>query len=848
MIDIGLRDIWNHRAQNRPSHPSRVCGLKSIDGETEEMIDLSVIRADYSVSFNEPIITVFCRDVEKNLIPVKVKGFKPYCYVPVFEVDQICNCGGRIDTTETHLAIDGVAVYKVEFRVPSGVRKLRDRGITVYEGDVPYPNRFLIDRGITRGIRVPLKAVMRGQPIDYHEVEPITLDIDPRTCIIDIECDTTRGFPKANRDQIIAMTAWDSYTNHYTSFSWDSGVPSEDWRGIEAPEYSSQKNHRVILYPSESSMLRGIIQYLDTTDPDIISGWNVQDFDIPYIEERLNQLGFEDNALSRIKYVNDDRIRGRSVFDLLVAYKRFQAKAQDSYKLGAVAEHELGRDKVTLPESMDVLFKTDKKTLLYYNLVDVELCVEIDAKNKIIEFYYELSRYVGTTIDRATYPANLIDNYILRKSKGRFVLPTKQKNRGDHQSFQGAQVFSAVTGVYSNVVVFDLKSLYPMSMLTVNASFETKDPNGEFMAPSGTRFKKHPIGLMRDIIGGLLEERKKLKDERDTYPHGSDEWGILDKQQSAVKIVMNAYYGVSGYPGFRLYDPDIAAAITSIGREVIRHTRTHIESAGYRVLYGDTDSCMVEIPGDTVGEVIAKAGRLETSLNESYDGFAKDKLNADEHFFSIRFEKIYRKFFQPGVRKRYAGHLVWEEGKEVDIVDIVGFEQKRSDSALITRKLQEKVFDIIFSTGDIEAAREYIRVTVKKFRSRGYSLDCIGIPGGFSRPLEDYVIKDAHVRGAMYANSYLKSNFRAGDKAKRVYIQTVTEKYPRTDVICFEDGTTIPPEFVIDTERMLNMTIRNPLMRILVSLGLTWEQVDPSYTTLFDFGVTDFKSVNEEHM
>ena len=174
------------------------------------MIDLSVIRADYSVSFNEPIITVFCRDVEKNLIPVKVKGFKPYCYVPVFEVDQICNCGGKIDTTETHLAIDGVAVYKVEFRAPSGVRKLRDRGITVYEGDVPYPNRFLIDRGITRGIRVPLKAVMRGQPIDYHEVEPIALDIDPRTCIIDIECDTTRGFPKANRDQIIEMTAWDS--------------------------------------------------------------------------------------------------------------------------------------------------------------------------------------------------------------------------------------------------------------------------------------------------------------------------------------------------------------------------------------------------------------------------------------------------------------------------------------------------------------------------------------------------------------------------------------------------------------------------------------------------------------
>jgi len=813
------------------------------------MIDLSVIRADYSVSFHEPIITIFCRDAEKNLYPVKITGFKPYCYVPVFEVEQTRNCGGVIDRTATYLAIDGVTVYKVEFRTPSGVRRLRDQGITVYEGDVPYPNRFLIDCGITRGIRVPRDPVMRGRTINYREIEPITLDIDPRTCILDIECDTSRGFPKPVRDPIIAITAWDSYEKSYFSVIWDSNVDSEDWHGIEAPEYSSRENHTVMLYPSESSMLRGFIEYLDTTDPDIISGWNIQDFDIPYIMERLNQLGMENNSLSRIKTVTDDRIRGRSVFDLLIAYKRFQVKAQDSYKLGAVAEHELGRDKVVLPASIDVMFKTDKKTLLYYNLVDVELCVGIDAKDKITEFYYELSRYVGTTIDRATYPANLIDNYILRKSKGRFVLPTKQKNRGDHETFQGAQVFNAVSGVYSNVVVFDLKSLYPMSMLTINASFETKDPKGELIAPSGTRFRKQPVGLMRDIIAGLFEERQRLKDERDSHPYGSKEWEILDKRQGAVKIVMNAYYGVSGYPGFRLYDPEIAAAITSIGREVIGHTRAYIETAGYRVLYGDTDSCMVEIPADSLDAVIEKAGRLERGLNSSYDGFAKILLNADEHFFSIRFEKIYRKFFQPGVRKRYAGHLVWKEGETVDTIDIVGFEHRRSDSALITRKLQERVFDIIFSTGDIESARQYIRAAVKKFRSNGYSLDCIGIPGGFSKPLEDYTIKNAHVRGAMYANSYLKSNFRAGDKAKRVYIRAVTEKYPKTDVVCFEDGADLPPEFVIDTEKMLNMTIRNPLARILVSLGLTWEQVDPSHTTLFDFGVTtDFKSVNEKHM
>lgn len=799
-------------------------------------MDLSIIRADYVISFNEPVITIFCRDTDKNLFQVKITGFKPYCYVPVFEAEQIPNCGGIIDRTATYLAIDGVAVYKVEFRTPSGIKKLRDHGITVYEGDVPYPNRFLIDRGITRGIRVPLEPVINGETIDYTEIEPITLDVDPRICFLDIECESSNGFPKAIRDPIIAITVWDSYKKAYFSFTWGFDGDSEHWRGIEMPEYSSRNNHKVILYPSESSMLHGFIQYLDTIDPDIISGWNVQEFDIPYIVERLNQLRIESNSLSRIKTVEDDKIRGRSVFDLLIAYKRFQVKAQDSYKLDAIAERELGRNKVNLPDSINVLFKTDKKTLLYYNLVDVELCVGIDEKNKIIDFYYELARYVGTTIDRATYPSNLIDNYILRKSKGRFVLPTKQRELGNHEPFQGALVFNAVSGIYQNVVVFDLKSLYPMSMLTINASFETKDRNGELVAPSGTRFRKHPPGLMRDIIADLLKERQKFKDERDSYPYGSKEWELLDKRQSAVKIVMNAYYGVSGYPGFRLYDPEIAAAITSIGREVIGHTRDFIETAGYRVLYGDTDSCMVEIPEKSIESVIEKAKELEAGLNKSYGEFAKTKLNADEHFFSIRFEKIYQKFFQPGVRKRYAGQLVWKEGEPVNIIDIVGFEHRRSDSALITRKLQEKIFDIIFSTGDIDEVRQYIRKTVKKFRTNRYSLDCIGIPGGFSKPLEDYAIKDTHVKGALYSNKFLKTNFQAGDKAKRVYIKSVSGKYPQTEVVCFEDGTKLPQEFVIDTERMLTLTIRNPLDRILVSLGLTWEMVDPTHTTLFDFG------------
>jgi len=154
-------------------------------------------------------------------------------------------------------------------------------------------------------------------------------------------------------------------------------------------------------------------------------------------------------------------------------------------------------------------------------------------------------------------------------------------------------------------------------------------------------------------------------------------------QQNVLKVIMNTYYGVSGYPRFRLFDREIGSAATSVGRAIIEHTRRIIEQMGYKVIYGDTDSCMVQLAKDLDKEqTIATAKMIEKRLNESYKDFAKNELNADEHFFSIKFEKIYARFFQAGKKKRYAGSLVWKEGKDVKETDIVGL---RSDGAIPRR-------------------------------------------------------------------------------------------------------------------------------------------------------------------
>jgi len=811
------------------------------------MMKIEITRVEYKVLFNEPQIIVFGRDQSGKAHEITINGFRPYCYIPVSNL-QSRHVPGVIENNDTYTSIDKNDVRKVFTKTPGGIKKLRDRGFDVYEGDIPFVNRFMIDRGITRGIQVP------GNNVLYTDVESwndLSTNHPYRICMMDIECDDSRGFPRASRDAILCISLHDSFTDTITSLIWRPGAPGakidpfgEQNNTLQSrtndvldPSRSPRKRkHVVIEYPSERTMLRGLIGYLDTNDPDVISGWNIDNFDIPYLTTRFEMYNLSIGQFSRIKEIEDDKIRGRGIFDLLTGYQRYHTKRQDSYKLADCAQSELGYSKIELPHRINELFTDNPRLLLDYNRRDVELCVDIDNKLGIISFYRELSQYVGIPVERALYPSNLVDTLILRKAFGTVILPTRgTRDNSNFTSFQGANVFDASEGVFEYVCVFDLKSLYPMIMLTLNASYETKDPSGTLMAPDGTRFLKNPPGLMRDIMLNLLEERKYYQHERNKYEHGSEIWERLDRHQDAIKIIMNSYYGVSGFPGFRLFDPDIAAAITSVGRAIIEHTRDVVKSFGYQVLYGDTDSCMIHIPGKTYEEVIVKANFLENEINQSYDDFAKTVLNADEHYFTIRFEKLYSRFFQSGVRKRYAGWLIWDEGVCVDEMDIVGFEIRRSDSSILTRTIQSKIFSMLLKDGDIQTVQEYIRNVIRRYRLGDYSLDCIGIPGGFSKDLDEYDTPGAHVRGAQYSNQYLCTNFGSGDKTKRVYIAFVTGKYPQTDVICFDSDTKIPTEFVVNYERMLNLTVKNPLERIIMSLGLTWSNVDPSITTLFDF-------------
>ncbi|MFB6187335.1 MAG: DNA polymerase domain-containing protein, partial [Halobacteriaceae archaeon] len=327
---------------------------------------------------------------------------------------------------------------------------------------------------------------------------------------------------------------------------------------------------------------------------------------------------------------------------------------------------------------------------------------------------------------------------------------------------------------------------------------------------------------------------------------------LLAGRNGTFQFVGNSLYGVSGWERFRLYDKEAAAAVTATGREVIKFTETAVNEQGKEVIYGDTDSVMLSLGDDLDKQsAIDQSFTLEDHINDRYDEFALNELNAESHRFEIEFEKLYRRFFQAGKKKRYAGHIVWKEGKDVDDIDITGFEYKRSDIAQITKEVQRNVIEMIVTGEDREHIREYIHDVIENFRAGQVSLEEIAIPGGIGKRLDNYETDTAHVRGAKYANLLLGTNFNRGSKPKRLYLDKVHPSYFREieaereeiqndplytefkrnpDVICFEYEEEIPDEFKIDYEKMLNKTLKGPISRVLEAIDISWEEVKSGQT------------------
>ncbi|WP_299269929.1 DNA-directed DNA polymerase [Halorientalis sp.] len=850
--------------------------------DADEYVTFAVTQVDYTVEGRGdeefPVVHLFGRTPgASEPVHVEVYEFKPYFYAPTdsltdadLQRDRITGWEDEDEDGDPYESIRGERLIKIFGQTPRDVGQMRDE-YDHYEADILFPNRLLIDKDITSGIRVPVRREAAGEPIrvPHEEVEAVDATAEPRVNTFDIEVDDRSGFPEDGEERIVCLTSHDSYDDDYITWLFDADEGGDPPEALAA--YDPIKNEfdaDVRVFETEEAMLEAFVTYIDETDPDLLTGWNFDDFDAPYFLDRLEELQGPhhdyDLSIERLSRVDEvwrnnwqgPNIKGRVVFDLLYAYQRTKFTELDSYRLDAVGEQELGVGKERYPGDIGDLWEDDPERLLEYNLRDVELCVELNEQQEIIPFWQEVASFVGCKLEDATTPGDAVDMYVLHKLHGNFALPSK--GRHDTEDYEGGAVFDPITGVREMVTVLDLKSLYPMCMVTINASPETKvDPDSyegdTFRAPNGQHFRKEPDGVIREMVDELLTEREEKKSRRNDHDPDSSEYEQFDRQQAAVKVIMNSLYGVLGWDRFRLYDKEMGAAVTATGRDVIDYTDEVAGRMDKDVVYGDTDSVMIELGGGVSKEsAIEQSFELEEQINDAYDEFAEKELNVDldageEHRFQIEFEKLYRRFFQAGKKKRYAGHIVWKEGKNVEDIDITGFEYQRSDIAPITKEVQKEVIDRIVTGADTEEIKQYVHEVIQDFEAGEASLDDVGIPGGIGKKLDNYDTDTAQVRGAKYANLLLGTNFASGSKPKRVYLDRVHSDFWETverehgldpstdplygefrrepDVICFEYEDQIPAEFEIDWEKMLDKTLKGPIERILAGLDISWDEV-----------------------
>jgi DNA polymerase I len=715
------------------------------------------------------------RDENNNII-IKREGYKPYYW--------ILNDTGH----ESFNNYDGSLVYKKYYA--NSKDRTRLRGLEKsYELDVSLENRYLIDK--------------------YPEIP----EWKPRIMHIDIEtlqCLDSKNAP----EPITAITIHDSYTNQYHTFSWKRNnkldLSCEGWT--------------VYITNTEKGMLNKFREVFLNIDPDIITGWNIINFDIPYIINRHHRL---DKGITWISPINEidiefnehtkDPIKGRIVFDLKFGYEKLHDGDIGFTALKSVLED--NDAPIRKLEGMDD-YENDFENFLKYNLRDVEGTVWIDNRFDIIQAFLERQRLVGCKFSDTYYNKDVIDCSFLRFANKRgIVLPTAIKAKDE--TYEGATIYKPVTGFHKNVVVLDVKSMYPSSMEAANMSFETILDDETKISPeyliklgNGVCFRKDFESFTTDLLHDIQDYREYNKSMMKKYEEDSPEYKKYDSIQRVAKFLKNSLYGVFGFRSFRLYNINIARSITWLSRQAIAHIRETVETSypDCKVIYGHTDSVFVETPNTNI------AKEIEDTINNSWGKF-EERYNLIPGKYEIEIDKIFSSLLVAGANM-YAGRLV---GKDKLVVK--GFAVKKKSTPPIVKNLQGNVINMVLDEEDPEKIFAFIKEIVETIRYGNCTIDDIAVKMKLKRKLESYAGNSIHVTSAKWANENLGANLNnIGDVVKLVCVvkDEVAKKYNvnSNKVIAFENEESIK-EFTIDYEETINRLIPGKLN--LIFKAMRWD-------------------------
>ncbi|MDR1948860.1 MAG: DNA polymerase II [Spirochaetaceae bacterium] len=552
--------------------------------------------------------------------------------------------------------------------------------------------------------------------------------------------------------------------------------------GTEPGEAAADSAGGLFFHPDEASLLRAFIGDIRAADPDVLTGWNFLDFDFPRLAERCERLGIPfvlGRSPEAAKYFPPGTGRrsaaalvpGRQVVDALRVLRSGPVRFSD-YTLETVAQSVLGEGKLlgaageapaaftgeAKIAALDRLYREDPGTFGRYCYTDAELVPRILAKTGLFRLTMERAALTGVSLDKAWTSVVSFERIYGLELRRRGIAPSPPLPPDARVSgAAGGTVLDPRPGLFSNIAVFDFRSLYPTIIRTFNIdplSHALADtvPSpaagmpGRIEAPNGAVFSGVP-GVLPGLIAEYFAARRRALEAGDA------------NAAYVYKILMNSFYGVLGTGACRYGRTELAGAITSFARKWLFLSRDWFVERGCPVLYGDTDSLFVEtgLPDKTgLEEFRRRCGELTLGLNGFLTGRIREEYGL-ESCIELRFEKAYRRFMIPHLRsfhenqalrgraKGYGGYLLGEDGSLT--VEVKGMEAVRSDATPLARRVQLELLELVFAAacrpagpdaGDGEAAlRKRVFEILKDLRA-GKLDDELVYRKRLSRPPETY--------------------------------------------------------------------------------------------------------------
>ena len=808
-----------------------------------------ILQATYRTQDGAPVVHLYGMLEGGGTFLVRDRHETPHFYVRREDAARARELGAARQRGTERRTFDGEPVVRVEVAVPPDAPPLRDRlqehGIRTFEADVRFAVRYLIDRGVRGGCEIA-GASTPGERItrvfDDPELRPADVEVTPSVLSLDIETD-----PAGRRLLAVALHG-----------AGADEVYVVDPAGRALPDGA-------IGCAGEREALDAVAARVRELDPDVLTGWNVVDFDLKVLDRIAQRTGAplelgRDAGPLRLRPPRgwfgsgEASIPGRLVLDgmdlVRGAFLRF-----DDYTLDRVASEVLGEGKVALggaggsadaggrnpaggghhpasgrdagvgrhpasgrhhasgrdagggrAEAIQARYRDDLETFVDYARTDARLALEIVQELDLVTLAVARSRLTGMTPDRVSASIASFDFlYLAALGRRGVVAPTVRSDDARVSRHQaGGDVFEPVTGIHENVWVFDFRSLYPSVIRTFNI-----DPLGyvENPAPGDAVVRLSDDAAFRRgdaILPAMLDE---LFPQREAAKRAGDAVA-----SQAVKILMNSFYGVLGTPACRFHNVAVANAVTGMGRRLLRWSKRWFEERGFEVLYGDTDSLFVR-SGQSVDEARDAGPRLARELNEAVAAHVSREWRVTSRL-DLEFEKLYVKLVLPsvrrgrgGARKRYAGLV---DGRRE--VEFVGMEVVRRDWTALAKDVQRELYARLFAGEPVDG---YLADTVAALRRGDLDDKLVYRKGLRKRPAAYVASTPPHVAAAR------KSRLRS-----RVVSYLITVAGPEPlDAL----------EHAPDREHYVDKQVRPVAEPVLAALGLDFDRVvgDDAQLSLF---------------